>query len=149
MKRRTIVYEKKSALAYPTGKKEKMSLSLKQVAQNSITLSPLMVDRVAVKTEDIVSKYPNGITVTDFDIVDAVIDSKPAHFAVLTFAEDKTAYYTSGIIITKMIDAFVDECGSINEARANYDADSDKLKLKLEKGYDKSGTKNLTKVTIL
>ena len=123
--------------------------SFKNVAIESVTMSLLMVGRTAITTEEIITKYPKGITVDDFDIVDAVIEDKPAHFAVITIEEDDKVYYTSGIIITKMVDAFVEECGNIETARAEYEKDKDKLKLKLTEGKNKSGKNNLTKVEVM
>ena len=123
-------------------------MSLKNVAKETITLSVLMVGRESISTPEVIEKFPKGFTVEDFDIVDAVIDEKPAHYAVITIGEDDSVYYTCGIIITKMIDAYVDECGSLEQARANY-VKEEKLKLKLTEGKNKSGKNNLTKVDIL
>ena len=123
-------------------------MSLKNVAKETVTLSTLMVGRISASTPELIEKFPKGFTVEDFDIVDAIIDEKPAHYAVITIEEDDSVYYTCGIIITKMIDAYVDECGSLEQARANY-VKEEKLKLKLTEGKNKSGKNNLTKVDIL
>ena len=58
--------------------------NFKKTAEKMTVLSELMTGREQIKTKDIIKKYADGVTITDFDF--AVLDDKA--FVVLTFAEE-------------------------------------------------------------
>ena len=85
---------------------------LEQLFLEVNAMSELMSDREKIATEDIISRYPDGITITQFDRVTVNEDT----FYVFIFAEDESVFAFSGFVIAKFFDALVAKYGDINNA---------------------------------
>jgi hypothetical protein len=110
--------------------------NFKKTAEKMTVLSELMTGREQIKTKDIIKKYADGVTITDFDF--AVLDDKA--FVVLTFAEDNTKYYNGGLVATKIFQRIVDDFdGDILTARDEYAKADEKLHLVFELAETKQG----------
>lgn len=91
---------------------------LEQLFLETNAMSELMSDREKISTEDIISRYPDGITINKFDKVSVNEDT----FYVFTFEEDESVFAFSGFVIAKFFDAVVAKYGDIYNANdALYD----------------------------
>lgn len=90
--------------------------SMLKVAQRETSLSRLMEGREKIKTEDIIKKYPNGVTLTEFDLV--TIDDNT--FPVFAFAENDKECFFGGHVLTKIATGWVKACdGDVETASDN------------------------------
>lgn len=113
-----------------------MSINFKKIAAQETVLSEIMEGRTKIQKED------GEITVVDFDLVP---DPKGEVYAVV--AINDTQFINGGHVLTRIVTAFVEACGSIEAAREEY-AKGEPIRCKLEKTKTQSG-RTLTKVTIL
>lgn len=117
--------------------------SLKQLAQEAVTLSPLMNGRDKVSTEEIIKAYPEGFTVAAVDMVETETESYP----VILMKEDNNVFYCGGVVLKKIVSGWIDTYGTadaVNEALKAED-----IKIKLEETQTKDKKKSLTKAIIL
>lgn len=80
--------------------------NFRKVAQQSVSLCPLMSGREKLKTDDLVGQT---LTVTAFDIA-SMVDTKTGElkeFAVYTFAEYPSNYYSAGTVATKIARSWI------------------------------------------
>jgi len=120
--------------------------SFKQEALDATSLSDLMNGREKVTTEDIIKKYPDGITITGADIVEYEKDGKPISYPVLTFKENDKFFYTGGIVLKKIVERWLSHFDSVTEM--NLALAGDPVKVKLSTGRSKSGN-SITNVEIV
>lgn len=120
--------------------------SFKQEALDATSLSDLMNGREKVTTEDIIKKYPGGITITGADIVEYEKDGRPVSYPVLTFAENNKFFYTGGIVLKKIVERWLSHFNSAEEM--NVALAGDPVKVKLSTGRSKSGN-SITNVEIV
>lgn len=121
------------------------NFNFKETARNTTLLSPLMVGREKISTDDIIKKYPDGFTVLEFDIVP---DGKGKTYPVFTIAEDDELYYCGGIVLNKIAEEWIDGFNGDVESASNELKASGGVKFKLEGTKTKAGN-NLTNVTIV
>lgn len=121
-----------------------MAFNFKQSAQESTALSELMTDRDKLSTEELVVKYPDGVTLTAFD----VIDSNKGTYPVFHIKENNKVFYCGGIVLRKIVEGWLKGFdGDIDMANAEL-AKMGGVKVKLEMSKTKDNN-NLTKVTVL
>lgn len=121
-----------------------MENKFSSIAKKTTSLSPLMNGREKISVDEIIAKYPDGITLIAFDVITTGIDT----FPVFIFAEDDTKFSFGGTVLHNIIEAWlVDSDGDIeltsNELRA-----AGGVKMKFEKSRTKTGN-NVTLVEIL
>ena len=68
-------------------------------AKEALGGSPVMLNRTKIATNEIIARYPNGITVTEFDVI-AKADG--GSYPVFAFAEDSTRYFNGGALAAKV-----------------------------------------------
>ena len=120
------------------------SINFKSLATAATTLSPLMTDRIKLSTDEIISQYPEGITITEFDS----ITMKDNQYYVAAFAEDDKAYINCGQILSKVFDRFVEAFdGDIAGASETLKAQGG-LRVKLNKSRTRGGN-SITTVTVI
>lgn len=126
-----------------------MGKSFKQKAVDSMTLSELEHGRTKLDTEAIVGKE---LTIDKFDIVDVEApdtESGRMHYCVLVFKELPDNFYNGGLILTKMIESWVEDYETIAECQAAYDAEKEKVKVRAVMSKNNKKDKNLVKIDIL
>lgn len=90
-----------------------------EIAEQAIGNSPIITGREKITTEDIIKNYPNGITLTAFDIIPNGNDG----YAVFTFAEAPTKFLNGGTLLSKMAFQWVEAfAGNIEDASAELTA---------------------------
>lgn len=90
-----------------------------EIAEQALGNSPIITGREKITTEEIIKKYPEGITLTGFDVLDNGKDG----YAVFTFAEEPDKFINGGALLSKMAFEWVKSYdGNITDASAELDA---------------------------
>ena len=113
-------------------------------AKKATTLSPIMEGKERLTVDDIISLYPEYITINGFDIISSGMESYP----VLTFAEDSSKFVFGGAIMNNICHDWAELCdGDVDEASKQLNT-AGGVKIKFEKAKTKAGN-NLTKPIII
>ena len=121
-----------------------MSNKFAQIARKATTLSPIMEGKERLTVDDIISLYPDYITINGFDIISSGAESYP----VLTFAEDSSKFVFGGAIMNNICHDWAELCGGDVEEASKQLNLAGGCKIKFEKGRTKAGN-NLTKPIII
>lgn len=122
-----------------------MSIDFRNIAIESTTLSTIMDGRTRLSMDDVISSYPNGVTVDGFDIIH---DSKNGDYSVVTFAEDSNKFFFGGKVLTNIVHGWISVFeGDIEKASIAL-KDSGGVKMQFSHGRTKNGN-NLTTVKII
>lgn len=121
-----------------------MSLTnLKSAAQKATSLSELMNGREQLTTAQVENQ-----TLTPIAVDIASVNGKK--FPVFVFAEAPDRYYNGGLILEKIVEAWVADAdgdlSAVNDELANNSGD---IRFRFRTGHTKDGTKNLTTVDII
>lgn len=118
--------------------------NFRESAMNSTLLSSLQNNREKITTEELISSFPNGITVNAFDF--ATVKDKT--FAVVTFTEDDSRYYNGGTVLTKMCVAWAAGFDGDPESASIALNKAGGVKLKFAMSKTKDGN-NVTTITVV
>ena len=114
------------------------------IARRATTLSPLMEERERMSMDDIINKYPDGVTITGFDMINTGGDTYP----ILIIKEDDSIFLFGGAIMNNIchdwLEAFEGDISATNNALTG----SGGCKVKFEKSRTKKGN-SITTVTVL
>lgn len=77
------------------------------MAQKAVSNSVVREGREHISTEEIIAKYPNGITITEFDILQKRNGADLQSFPTFGFAEDMSKYYNGGTSLMKIVQAWL------------------------------------------
>lgn len=117
-----------------------------RIAQEELSLSPLMTGRDQLKTEDLIGKT---VTITAFDfatITDQNGEEKT--FPVLLLKEYKDKYYNGGALLSKLCKAWAAEYDGDIEAASDDLAAAGGVQLRFRATRTKGGN-NLTAIDVL
>lgn len=130
-----------------------MNINFKQVAQAQTALSPVMIGREKLETEDVLDKV---LTITEFGFApkfsqdgDPIVDENgvPDEFGVVVFKEHPECYYCVGTVFTKVCKAWAAAFPTVKEASDALAAEGG-VRVTFKATKTKKG-KNLTSVDIL
>ena len=117
-------------------------------ARKATTLSPLMVDREKISTDDVISKYKGHVTLMEFDILPWTDDNgQPTAFPVFTIAENPDVFLFGGAILKAIADMWAADYGGDIETASREVKESGGCKVTLEYGKTKKG-RRITTVTV-
>lgn len=85
--------------------------NFKKIAQQVLSLTELAIGREKLDTEVILEK---PLTITAFDLIVPADGGNP--YAAVLFAEFPGYYYTGGVVLTKLVNAWCAGFDSIEEA---------------------------------
>lgn len=119
-------------------------MSYAEVAKKLTKVSDLVIGRTKISSEDLMVKYPDGFTVTRFDIT--TFDDKPQ--AIVTIKEDDTVFYNCPSALTKMFTGMVSMIGTSVADISNDIFESGGIKIKLEKTFSKNGKTYLKPIIV-
>lgn len=128
-------------------------MSFKEIAQEKTLLSPIMVGRDKLETEEILGQ---PLTIIGFDFApkfdkggNPIVDDngEVETFGVVIFKEIPNAYYCVGTVFTKVCHAWEEGFANAKEASAALEAEGGVL-VKFSSSKTKKGN-NLTAVEIL
>lgn len=117
----------------------------RKIAQEELSLSPLMTGREQIKTEDLVGKT---VTVTDFDFATITDKGEAKTFPVMLLKEYPDKYYNGGILLSKLCKAWADEFDGDVEQASSELAAAGGVQLRFRATRTKSGN-NLTAIDVL
>lgn len=121
-----------------------MSSNFRKTAQAVTSVSVLADGKDKIKTRDIIDNYPDGVTITAFD----VIEGQKGYYPLFNFKEDSSKFFNGGLIFMKIVNAWLDAYdGDIEKCNEDLKAEGG-VKVKLELGTTKNGN-NITKVKIV
>lgn len=121
----------------------------RKVAQEKTNGSFVMTGREAIKTDMLIAAYPDGVTITEADII-TTTDSdtgEEKEFATFAFAEDNSKYFNGGASLTNIVKEWLKDYPDTKTMTADLKA-SGGVKVKLAKESLKNGH-TFTKVTVL
>lgn len=93
--------------------------------------------REAIKTADLIAKYPEGVTVTGFTTMP---NKKGETISAFTFKEDPAAFFFGGMVLTELAKKWVSEYDENFVTASAALAAEGGVKLKLIRKKSKTGT---------
>lgn len=120
-----------------------------EIGKKAVANSPVREGREVISTEEILDKYPDGITITQFDVLSKRNGSEMVNFPTFAFAEDSTKYYNGGMSLKKVVDGWLAHFdGDIDAANAALKA-SGGCRIKLMPMRRTDGGNNFVPIEIL
>lgn len=89
------------------GVDNKMGNMFAAMAQKAVANSQVREGRERISTEEIVSHYPDGVTIIEFDMLSKRNGAELTTFPTFAFAEDETKYFNGGTSLKKIVDEWL------------------------------------------
>ena len=119
------------------------------LAKQATVLSTIMQDREKMSTEDIIAKYPEGITITEFDVVTTPdSNGNPSTYPILAFAEDNTKFIYGGKALMDMVTVWLANMDGDIESTSKALKAAGGVKIKMSPARTKQG-RNFTRVDVI
>ena len=119
------------------------------LAKRATTLSAIMEGREKITTEDIIKNFPDGITITEFDIVTTPdANGNPSTYPVIAFAEDNTKFLYGGKALNDVVTTWLANFEGDVETTSNALKAAGGVKIQLTAGKTKQG-RNFTRVDVI
>ena len=126
-------------------------MDFKKVALDATTMSELMNGRDKMDTEELIKKYPDGITIDFIDNVNMQQEDGEENVWIFVTEEQPNKFTFAGFVLAKIFNNILAEFeGDYAEMIKTYNSalKEDKLRVKLERAKTKS-KREITKVTVL
>lgn len=126
-------------------------MDFKKIALDSTTMSELMSGRDKMDTEELIKKYPDGITIDFIDNVNMQQEDGEENVWIFVTEEQPNKFTFAGFVLAKIFNNILAEFeGDYAEMIETYNSalKEDKLRVKLERAKTKS-KREITKVTVL
>lgn len=126
-------------------------MDFKKIALDVTTMSELMNGRDKMDTEELIKKYPNGVTIDFIDNVNMQQEDGEENVWIFVTEEQPDKFTFAGFVLAKIFNNILDEFeGDYAEMIETYNSalKEDKLRVKLERAKTKS-KREITKVTVL
>lgn len=126
-------------------------MDFKKIALDATTMSELMNGRDKMDTEELIKKYPNGVTIDFIDNVNMQQEDGEENVWIFVTEEQPNKFTFAGFVLAKIFNNILDEFeGDYAEMIEIYNSalKEDKLRVKLERAKTKS-KREITKVTVL
>ena len=119
------------------------------IARKATTLSPIIEGKTKISVGDIIEDYPNGITVTAFDMVSGTDQNgNPDIYPVFVFSEDDTRFGFGGHVFKNICEAWIKNFeGDIETCSKALEANGG-VKLKFGQARTKAG-RNVTTIEVI
>lgn len=119
--------------------------NFRDLARKATTLSELMENREKIQTGEVIKSFPDGITLNAVD----VIKTSDTEYPVFTFLEDSSKFYCGGIVLSKIVDTWLDEYNG-DLGLLNHDlVETGGVKVKLTETKTRDGKNNITQVEVV
>lgn len=126
-------------------------MDFKKIALDATTMSELMNGRDKMDTEELIKKYPNGVTIDFIDNVNMQQEDGEENVWIFVTEEQPNKFTFAGFVLAKIfnniLNEFEDDYAEMIETY-NSALKEDKLRVKLERAKTKS-KREITKVTVL
>jgi hypothetical protein len=120
-------------------------INFKKMAQDELSLSPLMAGRDQIKTDDLIGQT---VTVVGFDFATITDKGVEKTFPVLLLKEYPDRYYNGGALLSKLCRCWAEASDGDIEAASNDLAAEGGVQLRFTATKTKSGN-NLTAVDVV
>lgn len=117
-------------------------IDFRTLAKKETSLSEVMTDRTKVTTDELIDKYPEGVTIVAFDYVQS--KKSKGKYPVFNIEEDPTIFCNASTILTRIFDEFVAACDGDVDAASEELRRQGGLEVKLGHGTTKSGDELIT-----
>jgi hypothetical protein len=127
-------------------------MDFKKIALDATTMSELMNGRDKMDTEELIKKYPDGVTIDFIDNVNMSQEDGDAENVWIFVTEEQPDKFTfGGFVLAKIFNNILAEFEGDYDAMIeeyNSSLKEDKLRVKLERAKTKT-KREITKVTVL
>lgn len=126
-------------------------MDFKKIALDATTMSELMSGRDKMDTEELIKKYPDGITIDFIDNVNMQQEDGEENVWIFVTEEQPNKFTFAGFVLAKIFNNILAKFeGDYAEMIETYNSTlkEDKLRVKLERAKTKS-KREITKVTVL
>lgn len=126
-------------------------MDFKKIALDATTMSELMSGRDKMDTEELIKKYPDGVTIDFIDNVNMQQEDGEENVWIFVTEEQPDKFTFAGFVLAKIFNNILSEFeGDYAEMIETYNSalKEDKLRVKLERAKTKS-KREITKVTVL
>lgn len=127
-------------------------MDFKKIALDATTMSELMNGRDKMDTEELIKKYPNGVTIDFIDNVNMSQEDGDAENVWIFVTKEQPDKFTfGGFVLAKIFNNILAEFEGDYDAMIeeyNSSLKEDKLRVKLERAKTKT-KREITKVTVL
>ena len=126
-------------------------MDFRKIALDATTMSELMNGRDKMDTEELIKKYPNGVTIDFIDNVNMQQEDGEENVWIFVTEEQPDKFTFAGFVLAKIFNDILSEFeGDYAEMIETYNSalKEDKLRVKLERAKTKS-KREITKVTVL
>lgn len=126
-------------------------MDFKKIALDVTTMSELMSGRDKMDTEELIKKYPDGVTIDFIDNVNMQQEDGEENVWIFVTEEQPNKFTFAGFVLAKIFNNILSEFeGDYAEMIETYNSalKEDKLRVKLERAKTKS-KREITKVTVL
>lgn len=107
------------------------------MAKRQTTLSEVMNDREKITTQEVIERYPDGITIVAFDYIQS--KKSKGKYPVFNFSEDMTLFCNGGTVLDRIFTDFVNAMDGDVAAASNELRRQGGLQVKLSNGKTKAG----------
>lgn len=126
-------------------------MDFKKIALDATTMSEIMNGRDKMDTEELIKKYPEGVTIDFIDNVNMQQEDGEDNVWIFVTEEQPNKFTFAGFVLAKIFNNILAEFeGDYAEMIETYNSalKEDKLRVKLERAKTKS-KREITKVTVL
>lgn len=126
-------------------------MDFKKIALDATTMSEIMNGRDKMDTEELIKKYPEGVTIDFIDNVNIQQEDGEENVWIFVTEEQPNKFTFAGFVLAKIFNNILAEFeGDYAEMIETYNSalKEDKLRVKLERAKTKS-KREITKVTVL
>ena len=126
-------------------------MDFKKIALDATTMSELMNGRDKMDTEELIKKYPAGVTIDFIDNVNMQQEDGEENVWIFVTEEQPDKFTFGGFVLAKIFNNILSEFeGDYAEMIETYNSalKEDKLRVKLERAKTKT-KREITKVTVL
>lgn len=120
-----------------------------EIAKRETNLSPVLQGRTKVSVSEIMSKYPGGVTIVEFDLIRTRDkQGEESEYPVLAIEEDSSVCFFGGFVLHRIVKEWVAlYSGDVAEASKSL-AEAGGVKIKMHERKTKSGN-NITTVEVV
>lgn len=126
-------------------------MDFKKIALDTTTMSEIMNGRDKMDTEELIKKYPEGVTIDFIDNVNMQQEDGEENVWIFVTEEQPNKFTFAGFVLAKIFNNILAEFeGDYAEMIETYNSalKEDKLRVKLERAKTKA-KREITKVTVL
>ena len=126
-------------------------MDFKKIALDATTMSELMNGRDKMDTEELIKKYPDGVTIDFIDNVNMQQEDGEENVWIFVTEEQPNKFTFAGFVLAKIFNSILSEFeGDYAEMIETYNSSlkEDKLRVKLERAKTKT-KREITKVTVV